>query len=225
MATRKTQKERREAATQQILDAAEAEFAANGFDGVSLASVAQSAGLDTAHLRYYFKTKQELFENVVTRRSKIMNELRERKLRELLNSGEEISLAQVIDIFVRPGLENASRDEGWRNHSKIISYVNSSAGELERLMSSLFDQVALLFIDALRRVFPDASEDDLFWSYNLLSGAYTFCLGQTMRIDRLSDGRFSSADLAVVQEKLPQFVAAGITQLCTRGMDAAPGSK
>ena len=40
-----------------ILDAAEAEFSAHGFDGVTLRTIATGAGVDLALPNYYFKSK------------------------------------------------------------------------------------------------------------------------------------------------------------------------
>jgi AcrR family transcriptional regulator len=44
-----------------ILDAARREFAANGYDGVSLRAVARAAGVDPALVHHYFDGKEALF--------------------------------------------------------------------------------------------------------------------------------------------------------------------
>jgi len=51
-------------AEQLILDAALKEFAAKGFDGARTASIAAEAGVTHAMLHYYFRTKEQLFQQI-----------------------------------------------------------------------------------------------------------------------------------------------------------------
>jgi hypothetical protein len=125
-----------------------------------------------------------------------------------------MTLEGIIDAFIRPGLELSIRDSGWRNYDAIVAYVNSSGGELRRLMSEVFDETAHLVLDYMRKVLPDASEEELYWGYHFLSGGLTFSLGQTGRIDVISRGRVSSRDLGAILERLPIVFAAGIRALC-----------
>jgi TetR/AcrR family transcriptional regulator len=48
-----------------ILETAEREFALNGFKGASIAHIAREAGLPKANLHYYFKTKMDLYQQVL----------------------------------------------------------------------------------------------------------------------------------------------------------------
>ena len=52
-----------------ILDAAEELFAARGYHGVSLRDITHAAGVEVALANYHFGPKEELFRQVVTRRS------------------------------------------------------------------------------------------------------------------------------------------------------------
>lgn len=52
---------------QRILEAADALFAQQGYDGVSVRDVARAAGVNKASVFYYFSTKEKLFERVMTR--------------------------------------------------------------------------------------------------------------------------------------------------------------
>ena len=110
---RRLQAERRQDSMTLILDHAEAEFAAKGYNGVTISSVAASAGVDTSLMRYYFGDKEKLY-----------------------------------------------------------------------------------------------------WSYHFLTGSFTFSLGRTGRIDRLSSGLVHSDNFLGIADRLPVFVAAGIRALC-----------
>lgn len=50
---------------QSILEAAEQEFLAKGFDGARTTVIAEKAGVTHAMLHYYFRTKQQLFERIL----------------------------------------------------------------------------------------------------------------------------------------------------------------
>jgi len=55
----------RQARIAQILEAAEQEFAASGFEGTSTASIAARAGLPKANVHYYFGTKEKIYRAVL----------------------------------------------------------------------------------------------------------------------------------------------------------------
>lgn len=54
-----------------ILKAAEEEFMLKGFDGAKTTSIALKAGVTHAMLHYYYRTKQKLFEQVLTEKMRI----------------------------------------------------------------------------------------------------------------------------------------------------------
>lgn len=215
----KVQAARRAASTALIMDHAEALFAERGY-GVPLSEVAQHAGVDTALLRYYFVDKEGLFRAVFKRRGPVINELRLKAMADYRRaSGGAMTLEGIIDAFVRPSLEKAAEDEGWRNYMAIVAYVNSSRGALDQLMSETFDHVSRELIADMRTILPGASEDELYWGYHFLTGAFTFSLGQTGRIDQLSGGRVSSKDMIAIADRLPVVLASGIRAICARGAD------
>ena len=198
-----------------ILDHAEAEFASKGYNGTTLASVAAMAGVDTALMRYYFGGKEELFAAVFRRRGPLVNSARRKALDDYRACyGEQGTLEGLIDAFVRPGFEFAMLNDGHRNYAAIVAYVNSSRGTMHSLMSEVFDEVSNILIDDMQRLMPDVPRTKLYWGYHFLTGAFTFSLGQTGRIDQISDGEVCSSDLAGIADRLPAFAAAGIRALC-----------
>ena len=56
-----------EATKLRILDAAEAEFAAKGFDGARLSNIARAGGVQQALIHHYFVDKAGLYRDVITR--------------------------------------------------------------------------------------------------------------------------------------------------------------
>lgn len=207
-----------------ILDKAEAMFAEKGYN-VPLVDVAVYAGVDSALMRYYFGDKIELFRAVFARRAAIINEFRLKAMRDYRESaGDQMTLEGVIDAFVRSPFERMNEDEGWRNYMAIVSYVNSSRGFLNALMSETFDHVSQELIMDLRRVLPDVDEVDIYWGYHFLTGALTFSLGETGRIDKLSNGKVSSQNVLEIANRLPIVIAAGIRAMCAKSAGRAPRS-
>ncbi|WP_353349010.1 TetR/AcrR family transcriptional regulator [Oceaniserpentilla sp. 4NH20-0058] len=69
----------RERNSQQIIEAAEAEFVLHGFKGTSMQSIADRAGLPKANIHYYFKNKanlyQALLENILERWTELLTDM------------------------------------------------------------------------------------------------------------------------------------------------------
>lgn len=60
-----TQKQIREHSQQRILDAAEIEFVKQGFKGTTMQAIADRAGLPKANVHYYFKSKTNLYNQLL----------------------------------------------------------------------------------------------------------------------------------------------------------------
>lgn len=58
-----------------ILQAAEKEFFEKGFAGARTASIAEAAGVTHAMLHYYFRTKDKLFERIVSEKINMLGDL------------------------------------------------------------------------------------------------------------------------------------------------------
>ena len=92
-----------------ILDAAEEQFAAYGYDGVTLRAIAKKAGVDLALPNYYFGPKRDLFDAVLMRRAEILNAARLAQLDECIASSNGTpSVENIIRAFLRP-LERGPR--------------------------------------------------------------------------------------------------------------------
>ncbi|MBQ9888196.1 MAG: TetR/AcrR family transcriptional regulator, partial [Bacteroidales bacterium] len=85
-----------------ILEAAEAEFLEQGYDGARTISIAERAGVTHAMLHYYFRTKEQLFHRIL-----------EEKVDALVHS--------VITAFTNPGKPFLQRiEEGISAHFDFL---------------------------------------------------------------------------------------------------------
>ncbi|MEQ9437336.1 TetR/AcrR family transcriptional regulator [Hyphomonas sp.] len=195
-----------------MLDAAEGEFSAHGFDGVTLRAIAKRADVDLALPNYYFGPKHQLFEAVLMRRAEIVNQWREDALAEAIELAKPNppTVESIIRAYMEPMLTGPHvEDQGWKNYYALVAYVNNAPGWGGRLMAQHFDQLIRKFLDALRLALPGMNEKDLYWGYNCFSGALTLALAQTGRIDHLSGGVCHSDDLADACEHMVHFITGG----------------
>ena len=209
-------RQRSDETRQRILDAAEALFARHGLYGVTIRNVADLAGVDTALIHYYFDTKVGLFEAVFERRSGSINQarLQAMELYEDACSGR-ITVEGAIRAFLNPIFdEDRHAEEGWQNYSQLVALANNSQEWGGELMSRYFDHVIHRLIALLRVALPNAKEEDLYWSYQMLSGALMVIQASTGRIERLSGGLCRSDDVESFGDRLVEFASAGFNAVC-----------
>lgn len=227
---RRTRAEQRAASVKLILDTAEELFSQHGYFGVTIKDVADKMGIHAALIHYYYDGKKALFDAVFERRVEYAVTVR--------TAGLDAYEAEVGD---HPTVEGALRayydgafdvyingDEGWRSFGRIFAQVNNAPGYGAEKMDTYFDPLVLRLIGLLQKALPDAKLEDLFWSFQFTSGAYTLILSRTGRIDRLSDGLCASDDFEAVRERFVTFMAGGLEALYThrklnkRGAPAKP---
>lgn len=203
---------------ERILDVAEEHFAKRGYEAVATRAVAREAGSTAAMIHYYFNTKRELFDAVFARRADIVNEERMAALGDYeREAGDDITLEGAIAAFLRPVLTKLdSGGPGWRNYLELVAQVGNKHEWGGAVMTKSFDPVIQRLITIIRKAMPDVAEEDLYWSYHFLSGALLLTLSETDRIDRLSNGKCRSTDIAAIEPRLIEFAAAGFGRLCNR---------
>lgn len=214
---RRKKDEKREESMRKILDIAETLFGERGLHGVTLRDVASHAGVDTSLVHYYFTDKVALFNAVFARRAPDVNNMR---MLSMLKYEAEVgrknmTLEGVIHAFLKPFFEKLTKGgPGWRSYGALVGTANSSPSWGTRKMTETYDGVALHFVRLLGAIMPEAAEEDLFWSYHFLSGAYTFSLAQTGRVDALSNGLCDSTDMKAIAARMPPLFAEGIAAIC-----------
>lgn len=202
---------------ERILDAAEELFARDGFAAVTVRQIMRKADADVSLAYYHFKSKRDLFDAVMLRRVDHLNGIRLEALEkvEQRHHDDLPTVEEIIDAFTHPLLDLLATDhEEWRHYFALIAQINSSSQWGGELMTRYFDPLVRRFIEALRRALPDCDEADLYWSYHFLSGALTMTFAETGRIDNLSGGVCRSSDMAAINARMPQFIAAGFEAIC-----------
>ena len=189
-----------------ILDAAERSFAESGFDGDSLRTITERAGVDLALANYHFGSKENLLHEVIARRVRLVHDDRVKAL-ELARqqagtqspSVEAIVAAFLAPMFARLG----NGDAGWRHYASLISQLDVLP-KFTALASGVLDPTAVHFINALRLAMPQAPEASVYWGYVFMLGTMIQVISATGRIERLSRGLCRSDDVdAALREMVP----------------------
>lgn len=204
---------------ERILDAAEELFAHKGYEGVSVRQIMAKAEADVSLAYYHFKSKRDLFEQIMLRRVEILNDIRLKALEavEERHPDDAPSVEEIIDAFTHPLLDLLAREhEEWKYYFQLIAQINNSPDWGGELMTRYFDPLVRRFLEALKKALPDCDDADLYWSYHFLSGALTLTFAETGRLDNLSGGAAKSSDMASVVERMPKFLAAGFERLCKK---------
>jgi len=215
---RRTRAEQRAATIKQILDTSEDLFAQLGYFGVTIKDVADGMGIHPALIHYYFDGKKALFDAVFERRMDYAVETRTAGLDEYeAEAGDHPTVEGALRAYYDGAFDvYINGDEGWRNFGRIFAQVNNAPGYGAEMMETYFDPLVLRLVELLAKALPDAPPEDLFWSFQFTSGAYSLILSRTGRIDRLSRGLCASDDFQAVRERFVTFMAGGFNAVYNR---------
>ncbi len=214
-AGRRTRAEQRAASIKTILDTSEGLFAQFGYFGVTIKDIADKMGTHAALIHYYFDGKEALFDAVFERRVKYAVTVRTNELDAYeAKAGDNPTIEGALRAYYDGAFDvYINGEDGWRNFGRIFSQVNNAPGYGAEKMDTYFDPLVLRLIGLLEKALPDADPEDLFWSFQFTSGAYSLILSRTGRIDRLSGGICKSDDFAAVRERFVTFMAGGFKAL------------
>lgn len=188
-----------------ILDAAEVLFGAHGFDAVSLREITELAEVTLALANYHFGTKENLFEEVVARRAKILCTDRETRLAAL----NQPSVRQIADAFLSALFEKATSDTGWPDYFRVIARLGDSERWLP-LLGKYFDPTAKIFIAKLQDAMPSADTDAIHRCFAMMLPAMLATASRHARVDQLTDGGVTASESAKAYPVLLDFVTAGL---------------
>lgn len=224
---RRTRAEQRAATVKLILDTAEELFSQLGYFGITIKDVADRMGIHPALIHYYYDGKKALFDAVFERRVEYAVEIRTAGLDAY---EAEAAGHPTVEGALRAYYDNAfdvyiNGDEGWRNFGRIFAQVNNAPGYGAEMMDTHFDPLVLRLIELLHKALPDAEPEDLFWSFQFTSGAYSLILSRTGRIDRLSGELCASDDFEAVRERFVTFMAGGFDALYRSHADRVANRK
>lgn len=199
-----------------IFAAAEAVFAKRGFDAATLREITEAAGVNIAAVNYYFSSKEELVRQVLDRRMTPYTAARLAALDARLAAAEgaPLSVADIVEVMVRPIVELSRDEDGGRSLIRLLLQVRARPSEdTIRVFIDRVDPLVHRFVDALQAAAPHLSRADIYWRYNFAIGSVMQVLADadpiSFRLRRQSDGACDTTDDAAIVRELVAFVASG----------------
>ncbi len=201
----------------EILDAAEIEFATLGYAGTSLRNVADRAQVTQALINYYFGSKYGLFEEVFLRRGRQIAEDRVQRLEALRRTGKPLAVRDIVYAFLMPALAMRETPSG-RTFMRLQARLHTEPSEISyKLRNEAYDVSTRIFAAALREAMPHLPEKDVYWRMTLMIGAYLYAFSDTHRLEELAPGLCDPND--------PDEIITAISSFVTAGMLAPPSDR
>ncbi|MEP3280490.1 MAG: TetR/AcrR family transcriptional regulator [Stappiaceae bacterium] len=164
-----------------ILLAAEAEFAERGFEGAGMKAISVKAAVSQALLHYHFGTKERLYAEVIAQRSKKINDERNALLDQIDLTAAD-ALDRIFEALFRPPLGPAG---GERPYARIFSGLVVGRERNQALVKEHYDPTAKRFVAVLRRVIPAGDQGTAALCYSLALGSLIAMIGRDGRVERL----------------------------------------
>jgi AcrR family transcriptional regulator len=199
-----------ESSREKLIASAERLFADRGFDGVSVRDIANAAGVNSALVGYYFRSKEGLLSEVYNRHCEPLKQERARLLKQYSESSGGPTLEEVLEAFIRPSLEVTTDQSGRSNFTRLRAVLAAENSLLlEQLVGETFDSSSRMFVNALRKCLPDLTREEVFWRFHFLLGTIYYTAAGPHRIKPLSKGRCDPSNAAATARHLVPFLAAG----------------
>lgn len=205
---------------ERVLDAAERLFAELGFDGVSVRDIAAEAGVTLGVVGFHSGSKDDLFRTVLARRVDVLSRARLERLEGLEGRRKPLKIRDVVDAFVAPYVSLASTGgRQWRSYARLIASIGGEERWFD-FIRELFDPVAMQFMDALRKLRPDADEQKLAAAYMMMVAATSNIVRSQARLNALARTRRAPATAPDLLDVVVDFCTAGIEAALRAGPSA-----
>lgn len=157
-----------------LIEAAEFEFAENGFHGTSIRHITTRAEANVASVNYHFGSKEKLFIEMIRYRLEPVNTLRLEMLEAAISkSGKRpLKIKTIVDILVRPLVETfASAPKDRKNHA-FLRAMGRGMSEESKFMEDIYKDVLATVVKRFRselgRSLSDLPEDVTFLCFAYL---------------------------------------------------------
>jgi AcrR family transcriptional regulator len=208
-----------DATRNRLLDAAEELFADRGYHAVSMRDIARRACVNLAAAGYHYGSKENLFVEALSRRIRPLNERRLAALSALEARKKPPTLAEIFDAFARVMIEEAvGNPETGRRLNRLLSRAFAESDEIaQHIFRQELLHVALRFIQAVRRVYPDLSDEQAGLGIALYAGCVIHML-RWVNSPPFPDLVRAQAnpDVNTLMGTLVSFGSAGFQQLAAR---------
>ncbi|MBO9648835.1 MAG: TetR family transcriptional regulator [Variovorax sp.] len=197
------------AVREEIMDAAEAQFAELGYAGTTLREIAAATNVTQALISYYFGSKYGLFEETFLRRGQVISKQRVDLLEALLERGKPTA-REIVHAFLSPTLALRSTPQG-RSFLRLQARLHTEPPEISyKLRTHAYGSSTQRYVEALRLALPKLGELDAYWRMTLMVGTYLYAFSDTHRMEEMTPkGLYDPEDTEALIEQVTRFVVGG----------------
>jgi AcrR family transcriptional regulator len=201
-----------------ILDVAEEGFAESGYASTSLRDIARRASVTPALIKYYFDSKERLFEIIFKRHGTQIARSWNESLDALeARPGQPPTVKELLSSYLTAELQLKQSGAGGLQFVRLQAHVHSEKNALYfRLRREVYDTATQRYLLALERALPDIDSADIYWRMMFVIGAFLYMMSGVDRLDDLSGGRYASDDINELTERLTTFIVGGMLSPSTR---------
>lgn len=195
-----------------ILEAAESELAELGFAGASIRHITRRAGVNLASINYHFGSKEELIKALFKYRINPLNQLRLQLLKDeqAKVEGGVVPVSVLVDILVRPTVENMLTPEGSKFVQAMARCMSEPLGFMEQLDQEIFQEIFTAFYGALRKAMPELDGASVMNQMNFTVCSMVGIMIHFPRMDRFHGHQLSKAEFNRVLDQFIRFISSGI---------------
>ena len=193
-----------------ILDVAELAFAETGFAGTTTRVIAARADVNQNLIRYYFKNKKALYDEVIRRRGALLAGRRHVLLDRLIADGRDYSLEVVIRAYVQPQWEIKQSGPSGAAFIRLQARLHAEPDEHSlNLRHEVYDAAVQRYINAVVPLLPGIARETISVRWAFLVGTYLFMLNDLGRIEDISEGSVTELESDEMLDNMVTFLAAG----------------
>ncbi|PWT97859.1 MAG: TetR family transcriptional regulator [Terriglobia bacterium] len=193
---------------QKILDTAERLIAEQGFAATSLRQIISEAGVNLAAVHYHFGSKEDLLDELITRKAEAVNQERHHRIDrcEAEAGSQPIPVEKLLAAFFEPMIEAGTRNP------QFVKLMGRLYGEglIPALIEKHFQAILNRFVEALHRSRPELSEGELLWRMQFTFGAMSQAVCGWDAFPPGFEMRKDPADFRLVMRRLMTFLIAGL---------------
>lgn len=197
-----------------VLNAAELLFGDHGFPSASLRQITDKAGVNLAAVNYHFRSKEDLYRQVLFRRLRPVNAERLTLLTqaEQLAGDQPVPLRAVLETFIRPLLRRA--DDPASGGIPFLRLLSRDLLDPQPFLSEElvreFEPLMTRYTHAFSQALPGLPPLELFWRTQFALGAQLYVAARQHDFDRRSRsfGPTDSGEGCI--RRLVDFCAAGL---------------
>lgn len=193
----------------EIMDAAEAQFAELGYAGTTLREIAAATNVTQALISYYFGSKYGLFEETFLRRGQVISKQRVDLLEALIDEGKP-TVREIVHAFLSPTLALRATPQG-RSFLRLQARLHTEPPEISyQLRTHAYGASTQRYVEALRLALPELGELDAYWRMTLMVGTYLYAFSDTHRMEEMTPkGLYDPEDTEALIEQVTRFVVGG----------------